>query len=852
MRDATPQRFESTVINCARCGGLHTLEFVAFTTPPLDATHWALCPRTQEPILMTVRPKPNPAECDSDCKYCRINNAAGDAEPLTLREDPDAQLRQRDLTLRTFCVRAASLDEGSRSVEAIFATEEPVTVMDWQRYEPIDEILRLDGAEIPDQVPMLESHMRWSIDSVFGSARQFRIDGAQGLCRLYFAAPMANVADDPIERAYQKVRGGHLRDVSAGYRALEFTDIPAGQSATVKGRTYTARQRTLRITTRWALREVSLVPIGADARSKIRAEHFGAPTVNPQLRAFLESIGLRKEASEAEAQAFYSQLNTADKARADAAAAQSPNNPAPAAGGAGTTTRSETTPPAAPATQPAQTTQRQDPSSNPPASPPATPPNPAEAARQAAEQALASERLRVRSLRELAGQDVPAELLTRAIDEGWDETRASREFLTAVRSGRQNLAGDPNYRPGIHSRSQEQDCTVRSLAMGLMIGRSNLDPIRRYTEVVDGTFRQIPNAEQNQDLQRAADNAWHYRDMSLVDVCREALRMDGQRIPTSRSEMVRAAVSTHTLSAIFTTNFSAALLASYTDGADTTVGWTSEADVPNFQSNERAQMGKFGRLKKHTRGGTAEHLGTSDSKEAYKIARYTGQFVVDEMDLIDDRFGAIEQTSPADMGLSARQLRPNLVYAILLANEALDADSVTLFHANHGNTTTGALASATLQAALTLMAKQRKNKRPLNLRARFLIVPQDLAWTAAELIKSTQLVVAGNTDLVKGNANVLANLLEIRADDRIGVAGVTDPRDDTARVGTATNYFLAARPGEEGAKTIEVGYLRGTGRMPQVRSFVQQQGQWGIGWDVSMDIGAKALDFPGLVKSTGA
>lgn len=778
-------------------------------------------------------------------------------EPLTTRNDPSTLMRERDLTLRSFTVRAASLDEGSRSVEAIFASEEPVTVMDWQRYEPIDEVLRLDGAEIPDQVPMLESHMRWSIDSVFGSARQFRVEGSQGLCRLYFAAPMANVADDPIERAYQKVRGGHLRDVSAGYRALEYTDIPAGQSAVVKGRTYMARQRTLRITTRWALREVSLVPIGADARSKIRAEHSpGAPAVNPQLRAYLESIGLRKDASDAEAQAFYSQLNAADKARADAAAAQPTNTPAPAAGGATTTTRSETTPPAAPNTQGpgarGQESGRQDP-------PPA---NPAAPAGNDAERAIANERLRVRSLRELAGSDVPAELLTRAIDEGWDEARASREFLAGVRQQRSNPA--PATAPGLWQGGIAVRAPADALALGfgLMLREnpgfgSNLP--ERYRQFHEGNFRPVPNPSQNQDLLRAADAAWQYRHMSMVDFVRAACMADFGRVPSDPAEAFRSAVSGSTLSAIFTTNVNAQFLGGWEETADSTVGWVSESDVPNFLTQERAQMGKFGKLKKLAKGKKADHLDTDDKKEEYKIARYAGQFVIDDQDIINDRFGALEQFSPREMGSSARTLRPDLVYAILLANAAL-SDNVALFHATHGNTTTGALAAATLKTAITLMLKQRlgrandadAKKHPLNVTPRFLIVPQDLVFTAMELMQSTMIVLAGNTDTERGNANVLANMMQIRGDDRIGANGCWDPAAEVVRTGTATNYFLAARPGENGAKTIEVGYLRGTGRVPQIRPFNLTQGQWGIGWDVAYDIGSKALDHKGFVKSTGA
>lgn len=558
--------------------------------------------------------------------------------------------------------------------------------------------------------------------------------------------------------------------------------------------------------------------------------------MNPKLRKYLETHhGLRADASDQEAQALYDKLPQADRARADAAIATPATPPA--------------TPPAPPAGQ-----RTEPPATGPPPASPPNPAPPAEAVRQAVDAAvqaaLSAESDRIRQVNELAGNDVPEETRRKAIEERWPLDKCRGEFLTAVRAERQNpgapQAGEP-WQGGIDVRGNP---TALALGMGLMQGRSGLDPVKRFAALVDGTFRTLPNPEKNDQLMRAADQAWNYRDMSLVDVCREALRIEGKRIPSTRGEMIRSAVSSHTLSAIFTTNFSAALLASYTDGEDTTQGWVSESDVPNFQSNERAQMGKFGRLKKHTRGGKAEHLNTSDSKEVYSIARYTGQFVVDEMDIIDDRFGALEQHSPADMGLAAKQLRPDLVYAIILANENL-SDGVALFHATHANLGSGALTSANLQALVTLLGKQRISKRTLNLRGRYLLVPKDLEWIAKELMGSALLVVAGNSDVVRGNKNALENYLEVRGDDRLGVAGVTDPRTDTARVGTATQYFVTCRPGEEGAKTIEVGYLRGTGRMPQVRSSVLQQGQWGIGWDVSHDIGGKALDFRAMTKSPG-
>lgn len=45
----------TTIINCARCREDHEdLKFARFQWPPKDATHWAMCPRTMEPILMVA------------------------------------------------------------------------------------------------------------------------------------------------------------------------------------------------------------------------------------------------------------------------------------------------------------------------------------------------------------------------------------------------------------------------------------------------------------------------------------------------------------------------------------------------------------------------------------------------------------------------------------------------------------------------------------------------------------------------------------------------------------------------------------------------------------------------------
>lgn len=707
---------------------------------------------------------------------------------------------RRDLSTRSIQLRAATLNEEQRSVEAVIATEEPTEVWDRRSGEIIDEILLVDRADLPGQLPLLANHARWSLDDVLGSIRNLRREPPAIIGRLFFAG------DEASERAWQKVRQGHITDVSVGYRVLEATEIQAGQSAVVAGKTFTAGRRTMRVATNWAAKEGSLVPIGADQAAKIREDHsfqsLGVSAMDKSLRAYLESIGLNKDASEAEAKAFDAGLDAEQRAAADAAI------------------RSPAAPPAAP-----------------PAEPPAAPPDADEAARRA----IADERLRVRQITELAGEDVPETVRNQAISDGWPLPQASQAFLAAIRAVRQ--AG-----PAIHSHSVERDANVRTLGLGLVM-RTRSD-VERWA-----VRNHVANWEQ------LADQAERFRSLSLVDICRHAVALDGCSVPSDRNETIRAAVSGGTLSGIFTTSVNASLMAAWEEEVDTTQGWVEEVDVADFKTQTAVDYEGRAGLQILPRGTTAQHMAPSDGTVTYSIDRYAKQFVIDEQDIIDDSLDALTRM-PADLGAAARRLRPDLVYSILLDNPTM-GDTGELFNATalttaggHANLTTAVLGTTGLQAAIVAMANQYigtgRNKIALNIRPAYLVVPQDLLFTAMGLMQSPAIIAAGlaatNAFTNFPSANVLAGMLQVRADARIGAAGVTDPKSGTAHTGLSTNWFITAQPG----KTIRVAYVRGSGRAPQLRSFILDKGQWGVGWDVKMDVGAKEMAFAGLHKSTGA
>ena len=193
--------------------------------------------------------------------------------------------------------------------------------MDWETWQPIDEILLMSGCSIPTsrQVPLLDTHDRSSTGSVIGSCRNLQVAGTELIGRAFFADDPAGGSDQEIEAVWVKVRDGHITDFSVGYTIDLAILVPDGQSTSINGRQYDGP---VRVVTDWTLKELSVCPIGADAAAKARAEAtahkpMARAVPEPQkkdaamdkrLLAFLESRGLPKDATEDAAWEFFRKL----------------------------------------------------------------------------------------------------------------------------------------------------------------------------------------------------------------------------------------------------------------------------------------------------------------------------------------------------------------------------------------------------------------------------------------------------------------------------------------------------------------------------------------------------------------
>ncbi len=663
-------------------------------------------------------------------------------------------------------------------------------------------VIDLSGLKTADKSrPIFRDH---DSSQIVGHTTEVVNDGN----RISLAGVMSG-AGDHVEEIIQAAANGFPWQSSVGVSVEKMARVDGGQEVTVNGRTFTGPLLVARSS---ELREISFVALGADDKTSAKVAASAAFQIEVESMKFNEWL----KANGFDADSLSDDQKAPLRAAYDAAGSVDE-------GADQTSSSSDLV---------------------------------ADMAALSAETRieLSREHARVRGITSLcasadhpyfkvAGEDI--DLAAHAIKEGWTPERTELEVLRIARA----------TAPAVHEKSHEAGCTLDAMqgALVLRAGASLDNPLWQTKAArAIGLPRWMSSPLESDQRQIVMEASHRYSDFSFLDICREAARLDGTLRGDGRQEVIKAAFSGSALTNVFTTSVNAILLSSYTETGDSTEGWTTSADVGDFKTQERPRVDVGPGLDKLPRGGSADHADYADTLESYKIARYAKQFVVDEQDIIDDRLDALSDV-PQRMGQAAAWLRPDLVYSIFIANANLDATTTALYHADqdqgtgNGNLDTGAaLASGTLRTGISAMSLFQESSRNLNIQATHLIVPPTLTFTARELIESSTILLGADDESIRGSKNVLMGMLSIVSDARLE-NGVTDPASGTVHAGQNNDWFLASR----NAHTIEVGYLRGTGRSPTVRNFTLSEGKYGMGWDVKLDIGAKALDWKGLYAAQG-
>lgn len=193
---------------------------------------------------------------------------------LRLREIDQTTIARRDAV-----PRPNTFDRSNLTIEATIASATPVPRVDGRG--PYNEILDIGGVDLAAMrgVSVLNSHQQNGLDAVIGVVDDAWRDGDELVARIRLSPR------DDVAPWVEDIAAGLIRFLSVGYQVEQWTD---GRDSTG------ARTRTA---ARWAVREVSFVPVPADPSARTRArEPVPGPslrgTVNREIRELARRAGL--------------------------------------------------------------------------------------------------------------------------------------------------------------------------------------------------------------------------------------------------------------------------------------------------------------------------------------------------------------------------------------------------------------------------------------------------------------------------------------------------------------------------------------------------------------------------------
>lgn len=592
-----------------------------------------------------------------------------------------------------------SLNEAERSVEFTAATEQPVNVWDWEKWDVVPEVLRMDGVQLPasGQVPLLDTHDGTSVQNVLGSFGAFRTEEGQLIGRATFSGVQAG-AD-----AFRRVAEGHITDVSVGYEVLASTWVENGATATVEGVEYTGP---VRVTTAWKLFEVSLCPVGADDRAKVRGNII--KTGGHDMPNKLPEQEKRFDASAAK-----EKLTAAVAALNELAASLSePEEDKP------------------------------DDAVEDNAEPAAIPESPAgEGDGRSAENScdpVEEERARIMGISAMCrAHNMPANMEEEMIRKGYSLDKARAAVLARL-EGRSSAA-----------------------FARVDVGRTEQEKVREA--VSHGLLLRCGVAESRINGGKLASGAREFSGMSMREVCREMLVRSGRPTSGNVVEMVGRALSTTDLPNLLTDTANRVLMDGWESADKQWQVWCGQDSVSDFKELTLLDFASGDDLALIPEGGEYQNGRAAEHAESVKIETYGKIFPLTRQAIVNDDLGAFARIA-RNHGEAAARMVNRLACRVLTANPTM-GDGKALFHNDHGNLVSSGGNVPTVESLGAAFLKMRTQKDLLGnrvqIRPQFFIAPAALE-TGAEVFFNSQLI---GTQEKPNQANIYAGSVLTRVYD---------------------------------------------------------------------------------------
>jgi ATP-dependent protease ClpP protease subunit len=340
---------------------------------------------------------------------------------------------------------------------------------------------------------------------------------------------------------------------------------------------------------------------------------------------------------------------------------------------------------------------------------------------------------------------------------------------------------------------------------------------------------------------RAANNGNPFRGHTLLDIARASLQSAGIRTEgMDKMQLVAAAFTqgTSDFPVLLENTMHKTLQGAYALAPDTWSRFCARGSVSDFRAHNRYRVGSLGNLDSKSELNEFKSKAIPDGEKASITASTKGNIInLSREAIINDDLGAFVGLA-AMLGRAAKRTVEADVYTTLALNSGLGptlSDGKTLFHADHGNITTGAaLAAGAIDLDRVAMGSQRdvSGNDYLDLTPAVLLVPLSLGSTA-RTINSAEY----DPDTVANKAQMKPN----------SVRGLFRDVVDTARL-TGTRRYLFADANI--APVLEVAFLDGndTPYLEMEQGFTVD----GARWKVRLDFGIAGVDYRGAVTNAGA
>jgi hypothetical protein len=396
-------------------------------------------------------------------------------------------------------------------------------------------------------------------------------------------------------------------------------------------------------------------------------------------------------------------------------------------------------------------------------------------------------------------------LAERAIQENWSTKKCQ---LAAIRASR------PSSRV-VHAFDAGVDTTeVLTAAVMLRAGGS------------------IAKSVEKKFATRIVDAASKYRNLGLLQLARECLRLEGHRVDpySSPMDVIRAAFSVRSFPNLLRESAYRILVSTYETMPPTCLRIARIVETVNFMPHTLARLNAFAQFERVPLSGSIAQERIGDSGWQIKVDTYGRLFTITYQDVINDDLGAF-LAIPQEAARGAIIALENHFWGTILANPG------NFFSAANANVVTSApLTIPNLDRAVERMLAQRDLfGQPVFVKPSFLVVPVGLKATAENLFTSVRVVITGNVERMLPETNAYAGQFEPVVTQYLPTNGAN------------STWYLVADPATTPA--FAVAFLRGQ-ETPIIEE-VQPISQF-LGYSVRAywHFGVALLDHRAAVRAT--